>query len=104
MTLREFKNILLTVTDKVYQDEANQEPHEYIVWSEVGDKSLRADDAEAEIAHRVNVRIFTDSPLSDLPYKLKKAFAKNDIAYEDFQTDYTPELRVRVYSTFCEVD
>ena len=103
MNLREFVDVLLSVTDKVYHDEANQEPGEYIVWSEQADKSLRADDGEAEYAYRISVMIFTDKEISSLPKKLRKAFSDNGIAYEDFQTMYYPELKYRQYSTFVEV-
>lgn len=100
-----FVKILLSVTDKVYQDESNQEPDEYIVWSLIGDKSYRADNSEAECALRFNVRIFSkSSDISELPKLLKKAFNKNDIAYEDFVSQYDTEYKYTIYSTFCEVE
>lgn len=103
MNLHEFVKVLLSVTDRVYQDEANQESGEYIVWSEQADRSLRADDSEAEYGMRLSVMIFTDKPMSELPRKLRKAFSENSIAYEDFQSMYYPELKFRQYSTFVEV-
>lgn len=104
MNLCEFKKVLLSVTDKVYHDEGFQEKGEYIVWTEVGENSLRADDSEAENAVRVNVLIFTDKEYSTLPKKLKKAFEKNDLAFEKFQSMYDSNLKFRQYSTFVEVD
>lgn len=104
MTLSEFVNVLLSVTSAVYQDEANQEPDEYIVWTMVSDKTFRADNLEAECGMRINVRIFTTKGESELPKKLKIALMKADIAYEDFQYEYIPEQKYGIYSTFCEVD
>lgn len=104
MILSEFVNVLLGVTPSVYQDEANQEPDEYIVWTMVSDKTLRADNMETECALRINVRIFTKSGNSELPAKLKAALMKNDIAYEDFEYEYITDLKYGIYSTFCEVD
>lgn len=104
MSLSEFVNVLLSVTRAVYQDEANQEPDEYIVWTMVSDKTFRADNLEAECGMRINVRIFTTKAKSDLPKKLKVALMKNDIAYEDLQYEFIPELKYGIYSTFCEVD
>ena len=83
MTLSEFVNVLLSVTPSVYQDEANQEPDEYIVWTLLSDKTFRADNLEAECAVRINVRIFTTRGQSEIPGKLKTALMKNDIAYSD---------------------
>lgn len=103
MNLCDFVNVLLSVTDRVYQDEANQEPGEYIVWTETSEKSIRADDSEAECAARINVMVYTDKPFSQIPQKLKKAWNANGIAYEDWQTVYDPVMKCREYSTFCEV-
>jgi hypothetical protein len=104
MTLSEFVNVLLSVTPSVYQDEANQEPDEYIVWTMLSDKTFRADNLEAECAVRINVRIFTTRGQSEIPGKLKTALMKNDIAYEDFEYEYINDMKYGIYSTFCEVD
>lgn len=104
MTLSEFVNVLLSISSAVYQDEANQEPDEYIVWTVISDKTFRADNLEAEYGMRINVRIFTTKGDSDLPKKLKKALMKADIAYEDFQYEYITDLKYGIYSTFCEVE
>ena len=103
MTLSEFVNVLLCVTSAVYQDEANQEPDEYIVWTLISDKTFRADNLETECAMRINVRIFTNKGSSALPVKLKYEFMKHDIAYEDFEYEYITDLKYGIFSTFCEV-
>lgn len=107
MNLRDFVNMLLSVTDKVYQDEAYEEPEEYIVWTMTADRSLRADNGESECAKRINVRIFTADPFTQLPDKLKAALNEYDIAYEDMQYQFVGEtksgLKYGIYSTFCEV-
>ena len=108
MNLRDFVNVLLSVTDKVYQDEAYEEPEEYIVWTLVSDKSMRADGTATESAMRINVRIFTAKAFSSLPAKLKAMFNDNDIAYEDMQYQFYKNEKTGVsygiYSTFCEVE
>lgn len=103
MTLSEFVNVLLCVTGSVYQDEANQEPDEYIVWTLISDKTFRADNLETECAMRINVRIFTNKGDSVLPVRLKYELMKHDIAYEDFEYEYITDLKYGIFSTFCEV-
>lgn len=108
MNLSEFVDKLLTVSEHTYQDEANQEPEEYIVWTLVSDKSMRADGTATESAMRINVRIFTARTFSSLPAKLKAMFNENDIAYEDMQYQFYKNEKTGVsygiYSTFCEVE
>lgn len=99
----EFVNVLLSVSSRVYHDDANQEAGEYIVWFETSERGLKADNGNAEESIRIAVDVYTNKEFSDIPTKLKKAFNENDIAYEYFVRDYNEDLKYCKYSTTCEV-
>lgn len=103
MTLKQFRDILLTVSDKVYHLESSKEP-EYIVWHEVGGITLSADGAAAEAAVRIAVDLFTQKEYSELPAKLEQALsADNQIFLSDSAVDFEPDTGYIHYAYTCEV-
>jgi len=103
MTLKQFRDVLLTVTDKVYHFESSKEK-EYIVWGEIGQKSLRADGNISETGIRIAVDIFTADEYSELPGKLTKALSENDeIFLRDCLTDFEKDTGYIHYAYTCEV-
>ena len=59
MTLKQFRDLLLTVTDRVGHGEHFKDGGNYIVWHEVGKIGTNADNAEAESGFRIAVDYFT---------------------------------------------
>lgn len=103
MILKNFRDILLSVTDKVYHFESHEEK-EYIVWHELGAKSLRADDSIAETGARIAVDFFTTAEYSEIPEKLGKALSENDeIFVRDYMIDFEEDTGYIHYTYTCEV-
>ena len=103
MKLREFRDVLLTVHDKVYHFESSKES-EYIVWHEVGNLTLRGDDVVAESGARIAVDFFTKDEYSEIPDKLANALTGCDEIYvSDFNVDYEKNTEYIHYAYTCEV-
>jgi hypothetical protein len=103
MTLQGFKDVLLTVTDKVYHLESWQESDEYIVWQELQPKSLRGDNGRLEVIHRAQIDLFTKNEFPEILDKLLVALDANDIAFEDPIPDYDSDEKQMRYIIQCEV-
>jgi hypothetical protein len=103
MTLQEFKDVLLTVTDKVYHLEAWQESEEYMVWQELQPKSQHGDNGRGEVVQRVQVELFTKKEFTPTLDKLIEVLEKNDIAFEEPIPDYDSNEKTMRYIIRCEV-
>lgn len=103
MTLKEFKNVLLTVTSKVYHFKSTKES-EYVVWREVGQVSLRSDDTIVEKGNRIAVDVFTKNEYSNLCDEIIRALAEQqDIFVDDPTIIYEAETGLIHYALTCEV-
>lgn len=103
MTLKEFRNILLSIHNKVYHFESSKED-EYIVWCEVGNITLRADGEIAEIGTRIAVDFFTKKEYSEIPCKILTTLSNHDeIIVTDDNIDYESDKGYIHYAFTCEV-
>lgn len=103
MTLPEFKDVLLTVTDKVYHLESWQEEDEYIVWQEIQPRSLRTDGGRTEVITRAQIDYYTKKEFPELLDKLLSTLDEYDIAFDDPIPDYDPDEKQMRYIIQCEV-
>ena len=104
MTLKEFRNILLVaLPGKVFHNEAYQQSDNYLVWYEVGKKSLRADNKTAENCHRIAVDYFTKKEYDEFPAELEVIFGENEIAYDDVEIMYEEDTNYTHYAWSLEV-
>ena len=103
MTLKEFKNVLLSVHNNVHHFESHKDD-EYIVWHEVGNITLRADGGIAESGARIAVDFFTKTEYSDIPGKLLETLSRqNEIMVSDYETIYEKDTDYIHYAYTCEV-
>lgn len=77
MTLKQFRDLLLTVSDDVFHHESTKE-NDYIVWHEVRYMSLKGDNGIAQKAVRIAVDYFSTEEYSDIPDRLTEVLAGND--------------------------
>lgn len=104
MNLREFRDMLLTaLPGKVFHNEAYQQSDNYLVWYEVGKKSLRADNKTAENCHRIAVDYFTKKEYDEFPAELEVIFEDNEIAYDDVEIMYEEDTNYTHYAWSLEV-
>ena len=102
MTLKQFRDLLLTVSDKVYHNRASKEKS-YIVWHEVGKTGNTADNAQSESGYRIAVDYFTKNEYDSLPDKITALFDNDEIAADDVVIDYEPDTGYTHYAWTCEV-
>ena len=102
MTLKQFKDLLLTVSDKVYHNKAIKESS-YIVWHEVGQIGTSADNSKAESGWRIAVDYFTKDEYDETPDKISDLFDCDDIASDSPVIDYEPDTGYTHYAWTCEV-
>lgn len=103
MNLRDFRDLLLSVTDRVSHGEHFKDNGSYIVWHETGKIGGRAENAVSESGYRVAVDYFTKSEYDPLPDKISKLFDCNEIAADDVVIDYEPDTGYTHYAWTCEV-
>ena len=103
MTLAEFRDMLKLAGVPVYKDFAHKQNNSYIVWYEIQPRSLRADGGTAEKNHRFGVDFFTKNDISDIPVILEGIFARNDVAYSDYNVDFEEDTRYTHYAWTAEV-
>ncbi len=96
------KQVLLHACCNVYHDKAHTEPDEYVVWTEVGENTFRAEGA-AEKADRYAVTVYTKKEYSEIPDKLRNLFSDADYAWEDPMIMYDEQTGYRSYSYTVEV-
>ena len=102
MTLKQFRDLLLTVSDKVYHNRAAKEKS-YVVWHEVGKISNAADNVQAESGYRIAVDYYTKDEYNSLPDKITALFDNDEIAADDVVIDYEPDTGYTHYAWTCEV-
>lgn len=104
MTLKEFRNILLVaLPGKVFHNKAHQQTDNYLVWYEVGKKSLRANNGVAENCHRIAVDYFTKKEYDEFPAELEVIFEDNEIAYDDVEIMVEDDTNYTHYAWSLEV-
>lgn len=77
MTLKEFRDILLTVSDNVFHHESTKE-NDYIVWHETRFGKLDADGISAQKSVRIAVDYFNTEEYAEIPDKLEEVLESND--------------------------
>lgn len=102
MTIKQFRDLLLTVSDKVYHNRAAKE-NSYIVWHEVGEICSCADNAKSESGLRIAVDYFTKKEYDPLPDKISALFDTDEIAADDVVIDYESDTGYTHYAWTCEV-
>lgn len=103
MTLEQFRDVLLSVTENVYHFESHKDD-EYIVWHEVGGISLMGDNGTAERGIRVAVDYFTKNEYDKLHEKLESVLSDNDEIYlANKATDFEPDTGYVHYAYTCGV-
>lgn len=103
MTISEFVNILLSCCKATYHIEADKEPNEFIVWSEIGERGLNSDNIRSEETTLVAVDFLTKEEFSRVPEKLKRAFRENEISYKGPEIIYNKDTKRTQYAYTCEV-
>lgn len=103
MTLKQFRDLLLTVTDRVSHGEQFKDGGDYIVWHEVGKIGLRAENAESESGYRIAVDFFTKKEYDDTPGRISALFDCDEIAADDPVINFEPDTGYTHYSWTCEV-
>lgn len=103
MKLQEFRDLLLTVTDRVSHGEHFKDNGNYIVWQEVSKLKLSADNASAESGYRVAVDYFTKDEYDPLLDKINDVLDCDSIAAAEPEIDFEPETGYTHYAWTCEV-
>lgn len=103
MNLKQFRNLLLTVTDRVGHGESFKDGGNYIVWHEVGRISLGAENETAEKGWRIAVDYFTKDEYDEMCDRISALFDCDDIAADDPVVDYEPDTGYTHYAWTCEV-
>ena len=103
MTLEQFRDVLLTVTDEVYHFESHKQA-EYVVWHEVGRISISGDDSSAESGTRIAVDYFTKDEYSSLPEQFTTVLSScDDIAVRGPVVIFEGATKLIHYAWTCEV-
>lgn len=104
MTLQEFRDVLLSVTDKAYHYEAFEEQEgEYIVWQENGGRSAYGSNARANTVKNVQVELYTQEEYTPTLDKLLNVLEAEDIAFEEPITDFDKDTKRIRHIIECEV-
>lgn len=103
MTISEFVALLLDICPAVYHHEAFQEASEFIVWGEVGETYMHADNVRGEDGTLIAVDILTKKEFSDVPGRLKQIFRENEIIYKGPDIVYHPDTEYTQYAYTVEL-
>ena len=104
MTLREFRDLLLTVTEHVYHFEAAKETADsYIVWQEVSGRALAGSDRRQEVIRDVQVDFYTTIEFDPVLEEVLQVLEENGVAFEEPQTGFDPDTRMIRHIIECEV-
>jgi len=105
MTLDQFRDLLLTVTDKVYRLEAQDDTTgAHIIWQETGRKYLRGDGKIVETIWQIQLDLYT--PRDDTTFLsalLNTLEDCDEVAYRDPVTLYEKEPKIIHHIIDCEV-
>lgn len=103
MTISKFVELLLEIYPKVYHREAFQEASEFIVWGEVGSRTLYADNVRIEEPVLIAVDILSKLEFSEVPETLKRIFRENEIIYRGPDILHNPETGFTQYAYTVEL-
>lgn len=105
MTLPEFRDLLLTVTDRVYHCEPLADSgRRYIVWNETKGRSIRGNGQRKIPVRRVQVDLYTDREYDPLLDKLLGALeGANRVGFGEPIPSYDPTAKMFRYIVECEV-
>lgn len=103
MTVSKFVEILLTCCKATYHLEADKEPNEFIVWSEVGERGFHADNIRSEETTLLAVDFLTKNEFSEVPEKIKQAFKEYEISYKGPEILFNKDTKRIQYAYTVEV-
>lgn len=104
MSLQEFRDLLLGITEKAYHFEAAQDaPDKYIVWQETGQQSSAGIRLQAEVIHELRVDFYTEEEYDPMPEQILKALEDAGIAVPEQTIVYDTNTRRICYSMKCEM-
>lgn len=105
MTLQRIKNLLLTVTDKVYHYHAWEQQDKYIVWAEDSEgDSVHADNQKQIQAIQGTIDYFTKDEGDPNVEKIQKAMNDNEISWQLNSSQYEEETEYIHYEWLFEVE
>lgn len=103
MTIYEFKDVLLECCPATYHLQADKEPNEYIVWSEVGARETHADNVRQEESTLIAVDVLTKEEFSEIPAKIREKFREYELPYRGPEIIYHKDTQRRQYAYTVEV-
>lgn len=103
MTLKQFRNLLLTVTERVGHGEQFKDEKNYIVWHEVRAIGLNGDNCQAEKGYRIAVDYYTKDEYDVNADKITELFNNDEIFADDAVIDFEPDTGYTHYAWTCEV-
>ena len=104
MTLQGFRDLLLTVTDKVYHFEAYQEVSgQYIIWQEIGARANYGSGCRQDIVKRIQVDLYTEDEFNSVLEELMQVLENADVAFEGPETIYDKDAKCIRHILSCEV-
>lgn len=104
MTLQEFRDLLLDVTDKVYHFEAAGEATgQHIVWQETGGHALAGSNVRREVAREVQIDLYTTEEFDPLLEQLLTVLEAAEVAFSEPTTVYDTDTQLIRHIVECEV-
>lgn len=101
MTLKEFRDILLTADPKASHYKSVQAPN-YTVWAEYGANDLIADSLREDRAWRIQVDRFTKIEYDQMVNAIEAALNRDDISAK-YLIDFEPDTGYIHHIWDCEV-
>lgn len=83
MTLKGLRDVLLGVTPAVYHYLAHKTDGEFVVWTEINARPVRADNRHVLKTWRVQVDVYSSDEYSTLPDAIAAALTAEEIAYDE---------------------
>ncbi len=104
MTLIQFRDLLLSVTEKVFHFEAQGDTdQEHIIWQEEQNRALHGDGKRTELIRHVQVDLYTKAEYPPLLDEMLAALEDAEVAFEEPIPDYDTETGFYRYIIECEV-
>ena len=103
MTISKFVELLLEICPAVYHHEGFQESGDFIVWGEMGETALHADNVRAEEGTLIAVDVLTKKEFPEVPARLKQLFRENEIIYKGPDIVYHPDTGFTQYAYTVEL-
>lgn len=99
MTLKKFRDLLLTVSENVFHYQSTKE-NDYIVWHETSYMPLNADNTSVQNSVRIAVDYFSTEEYSDIPKNLVTLFNSNDEIFLSRHTVIYEESTEYIHHSF----